>query len=145
MIDYDSKIDAHDISRYWTGGVVLLEHEGVWSGYCITGIGGDDVVSLTIRKDLANGEPPKNVSLSRPEFFRLAILHRPRLGAVATDDGHVVILSWMPSGNTMNKSLQDSDIIVRKVVVEGEDDELGTFQAACTEWSEAITSMREAL
>jgi hypothetical protein len=154
MIDYDSAISARDILNYWANGIVLLEHEGSWSGYRMSGIvdhpegtAGKERIKLTLAAtSLTYGKPPKSVLLTRPDFFKRAILHRPRLGVVMGNEGKMYMLSWAPGRGDLNKAIQKSDIVfkVLDTHTKGQlDDWPKRYDEMGVAWGEAMTDLRE--
>lgn len=153
MINYDQNINARDIINYWSNGTVLLEHKGSWSGYSVIGIeesestrAGEELIQLALTsKEMTYGTPPNKVALTRPNFFKKAILHRPRLGVVRGKDGIMYLLSWAPGRGDMNKAIQKSDVVFKILDTSDskvQDDWQKRYSEAGNAWDEAVGKMR---
>lgn len=112
MIPYGQDITENDIRNYWGNGYVLLRQGGVWSMYRLIAVDGDRfLLNKSNTVGMADKNAPKEVTLTRDQFFEQVLLHRPELGIVpSADSASLIQLGWVPAHGNQIKALTSNDI-----------------------------------
>ena len=134
MIQYDENMSASDIESYWSGGYILfpdMDYGGKLYLATVRAIGNKQLAIVKAPDATERGSPPPpEVAVSRSQFFKLAVLHRPPVNIVEKD-GSIYQLRWTPPDRGANRAIHYEALI------------LNTLHASVDRLAEAMKSLVE--